>query len=331
MKVRSLLRFVVRHWLELGLSAGLVVTLLGFAGRWHWYPDLYNHLRPQYVVAFALGLLLCLGLRRWKLVGLSSVGLALNVAALWPHAQPAAAPATVVANDSTLEIATINLLRRNQNHAALEALLRERQPDVVVLQEVSPRWAEMLPRLKDLYPHQRLEYHRKGSWGLAILSRGPWHKAGLHKLGENGPKKIGMFAEFAFEGRTVSLLNVHASHPTSAGEIADRRVMHEEIRLWSLQRQQEGHAVIVAGDFNCTPWAWLYKDFLHQTQLVDTSQGRLFEATRHVWLPDRIMIDHVFVSPDWKVGGREVGPDFGSDHRPVFVSLDWDSSSLAAK
>ncbi|WP_256199492.1 endonuclease/exonuclease/phosphatase family protein [Verrucomicrobium spinosum] len=163
------------------------------------------------------------------------------------------------------------------------------------------------------------------------MSRGAWEKVGLHKLGESGPKKLGMVAEFDFKGQPVSLLNVHAPHPTSAAEIADRHVMHEEIRLWSVQRQQEGRAVIVAGDFNCTPWAWLYKDFLYQTHLVDTSQGRLFEATRHVWLPDRIMIDHVFVSSDWKVSGREVGPDFGSDHRPVFVSLDWDSSDLAAK
>ncbi|HSJ03380.1 MAG TPA: endonuclease/exonuclease/phosphatase family protein [Verrucomicrobium sp.] len=315
-----------KHWLTAGIVACLAVTLLGFAGHWHWYPDLYNHLRPQYVVALTVALVFGLCLQRWRSVLACMAGLGLNAAAMVSHAWQPAAAETVVTAPATLEVATINLLRRNRNHGELEQLLRQRQPDVVVFQEVADHWAPVLQGLKDIYPQQRMEYNRKGFWGLAILSRVPWKNADLIRLA-TGATKIGMVTEFEFQGRTVSLLNVHASHPTSEGEIQQRNQVHDAISKWSEEKRLAGNSVVVAGDFNCTPWAVLFQRFIADSGLIDTSRGRVFEATRHVALPDRIMIDHVFVSPDWELVGREVGPDFGSDHRPVFVSLGVPQSS----
>jgi endonuclease/exonuclease/phosphatase (EEP) superfamily protein YafD len=54
---------------------------------------------------------------------------------------------------------------------------------------------------------------------------------------------------------------------------------------------------------------------------LDTSRGVLFGATWSYYLPYRLLIDHAFVSDEWLLRRREVGPALGSDHRPLIVDL----------
>src|SRR5688500_19088930 len=81
-----------RHLLSVLLGvlilATLVVTLAGFAGRWHWYADLFNHLRPQYFMVLTLTLSLSLLAKLWRWVAVSLLGLLLNSLVLAPHAVP---------------------------------------------------------------------------------------------------------------------------------------------------------------------------------------------------------------------------------------------------
>jgi endonuclease/exonuclease/phosphatase (EEP) superfamily protein YafD len=285
-------------------------------------------------VGFLGALALCLVLRSWRWAGAAILGLVLNAVELVPHAFPvpsavAVDPAPLSATPA-LQVATINLLKSNRDHAALLALVRSRDSDVIFFQEVTPAWAAVLTRLRDVYPHQFRQPPATGSFGMAVLSRVPWESAGLVPLVDTPGKSHGLEVRLSFHGQPVSLLGIHAQHPTSAEKIAHLHRMHHGIGQWAQSEEDRGRPVVVAGDFNCTPWATLFKDFVQQSGLVDTSRGRIFEATRHVWLPDRILIDHVFVSPAWSLQHREVGPDFGSDHRPVFVTLRLDPSRPVA-
>ncbi len=309
-----------------GLMIGLVVagalgvSLIGFAGRWYWQADLFSHFRPQYAVVLSVALLLCVATRRRCLGWLSFGGLVLNGIVLAPHA--IATPAHRAAPEGTpvLRLATINVYVANKEQRKVAALLRERLPDIVVVQEAIARWNDTLVSLKDVYPYQRIEFHQRTFFGLAILSRIPWRSDELVKLGTSSDTSA-LAVQFDWQGRKVSLMDFHMYHPTSAEKTAQRRIMQDTMTKWAWERRQAGDAVIMAGDFNCTPWSGLFTSFVENTKLVDTSQGRVFEATRHVEYPDRILIDHVFVSDDWIVTRREVGPDVGSDHRPVFVDL----------
>src|SRR5688500_9026850 len=72
----------------IGMAAsGLLAVVIAFAGDWHWYADLFSHLRPQYCVW--LGMAWCGGMWLRVRVGvlLASAGLVLNAVALAPYAR----------------------------------------------------------------------------------------------------------------------------------------------------------------------------------------------------------------------------------------------------
>jgi endonuclease/exonuclease/phosphatase (EEP) superfamily protein YafD len=79
--------------------------------------------------------------------------------------------------------------------------------------------------------------------------------------------------------------------------------------------------VILAGDFNATPWSDSFQQLVAQTGLRNVHQGALFEATWSAALPQRLLIDHVLLSPEWDLAAKTIGPDIGSDHRAVIVDL----------
>ena len=78
-------------------------------------------------------------------------------------------------------------------------------------------------------------------------------------------------------------------------------------------------APLVVGDFNATPWSNAFagpssRGWRRATGLAPTWPV----AWRGVM---GIPIDHVLASSAWRVGGARVGPDIGSDHRPVMARL----------
>ena len=78
--------------------------------------------------------------------------------------------------------------------------------------------------------------------------------------------------------------------------------------------------VILLGDFNTTPWSPAYRKLVADTELGSASGGRI--ATWPVWMaPLRVPIDHILVRGPVTVLEAERGPDLGSDHFPVLVTL----------
>jgi len=78
--------------------------------------------------------------------------------------------------------------------------------------------------------------------------------------------------------------------------------------------------VIVAGDFNLTPWSYLFKKFKRQSNLNPVT------GKHPTWPANRVNlaqfpIDHIFVSSGIKARSVSAGPRVGSDHLPVYGIL----------
>ena len=82
---------------------------------------------------------------------------------------------------------------------------------------------------------------------------------------------------------------------------------------------------LLLGDLNATSWSPHFTDLVRDCRLRDARQGfgvqptwpRFSGIARLLQIP----IDHTLVSDDVEVVARRVGPDLGSDHRPVEIEL----------
>lgn len=308
--------------LWLGVKAAtfalVLFTILGFAGPLHWWVDLFAQFRAQYVLILA-GLALLLVLRRhWRAGGIAALAIVANLAVLLPHAETSLVQQPVEKRAPTVRCVSLNVLQGNKKYEEVERFLREMKPDVAVFQEVSPPWTDVLRGMADLYPHQFLR-GRKDSKGMALLSRQPVKRLVFEELPGHAP--IGAVIGEIQGEVPFTILGIHSHKPTSASGAESQRVYFDWLAEKCRAENAHGRPVVLMGDFNSAPWSTAFRQFIARTHLLDTSRGVLFGATWSVNLPQRLMIDHAFVSPEWRVLERRVGPDVGSDHRPLIVDL----------
>lgn len=303
-------------WARLTTLA-LLPMLAGYAGDWHWLLDLCAHFRWQYAIVFALGLVPAVLLRKRGLLALLVAGSLLNgwslVSANGPLPVPLSTPAATSAPSWKLLVVNVHV-GLVDTHPLLD-LIEQESPDVIGIIELSPAVDQTLRVLDVRYPTHRSQ-PRDDPFGIGLWTRQP---ASAIEILSTPP--LGFPSLLLRWGGAVpsSLWLVHPFPPISA-----------EAALW--RDQQLAHIAsqigrdaqaLVAGDFNATPWSAAYRSFRRSTDLQDSSAATLpwptwfggSAATSILALP----IDHVLHGARWRVVERRIGPDIGSDHRPLIV------------
>jgi endonuclease/exonuclease/phosphatase (EEP) superfamily protein YafD len=80
--------------------------------------------------------------------------------------------------------------------------------------------------------------------------------------------------------------------------------------------------VILVGDLNTTPWSPAFKDLLQVTGLQNSMKGFGIQPSWPSFIPPLwIPLDHLLHSPDLSIQTRKAGPDIGSDHFPLEVTI----------
>jgi len=297
----------------------LLSTAISFAGSWHWYADLFAHFRVQYLLGFAVGSILLFCRRMWTTGVFALLGFGVNGVAILPQLSTTPAHQAAPASAPKLRCVSFNLLQGNERFDAVEQFVRQCDADVLVFQEVTPELGEILKRTVDIYPTQRIG-GRKDSKGYALLTRLPAANLRFEPL--PGQKQIGAIAaEIETPAGIFTIFGIHSHKPTSAKGAISQRAYFDWLAKRSHEIRADGRPFIMMGDFNATPWSVPFQAFASQSELLDTSRGVVFGATWSFYLPQRLTIDHGFVSPEWRLLRREVGPALGSDHRPLILDL----------
>jgi endonuclease/exonuclease/phosphatase (EEP) superfamily protein YafD len=300
--LQALLRLVTAAGIALGFGA----TAAGMLAPWIPYLELVNHFRPFLLVAAAAlaGLAFLVGQRFLRLAsaGFLALTLVLFLAPLATLAHRADGDA------ASLRIVTLNLWVRNTNVDAVAQFLRAERADVVLLQEADRSNRALAQAVRDVYPHV---YCPDRTCSLALLSREPWAEAGKADVFSRRP--LAVWARFDRAGHTVEVMGVHVAYPYHP-EAQQRHV------TWLIEQAgTRPHPLIIAGDFNLSPFSWKLNRLLFAGALRrHVTWSFSWPAQR--WLPF-VLLDNVLSTPDFATVSARTGPRLGSDHLPVIVDL----------
>ena len=299
------------HFADVALAGLCLAAAATFAGNLFWILDLASHFQVYYFWAAAA---LCLGnllLRRKRSALVAAALLGISGYHLVPYYLPRS---QVAEQGESHKLMLLNLHLTNQKTAAVMAEIAAHDPDILVLQEVTPRWREELGALPARFKHS-FDLPEEGAFGIWAMS-----KFELVDLDVQRRHEIAfLHVRYKVGSRPLEIVALHPLPPVggAASKIRNTILAHA-----SVYAAGEGSRIAV-GDFNCSPWSPQFRSFLKTSGLRDSALGRGAQGT---WLRNLLLgipIDHVLVSPDIEVIDRVVGRDVGSDHRPVVVTFQF--------
>ncbi len=274
--------------------------------------QLFTHFRLQYFIAAALLVVAFIMLRERRYAVLLFATAFINGA----HVLPWYLDEPYATDGRELKLLQANVLFSNTEFDRFFALLDSEQPDVVVLHEVSPAWAEELRRLEGTYPHRVVEA-REGSFGIAVLARYPMTATATVASEPLGFPTV--VTTLAPGGRQLQIVATHPMIPVGARNFGSRNT--QLATVGDLLRRYSGPRVL-AGDLNTSMWDLNYKALEARTGLRNVRRGFGVAPSWPTFLPfAMIPIDHVLVSGDVGVSDVRTGPRIGSDHLPLLVTL----------
>lgn len=321
------------------LWLGLLAFIRFANGPRLWWLDLLDTFALYAFAPFA-GVLLAAAIFRSRALGLLAAGAGLLFlvefgSALLPRTPP------TEASGPHLKVLTYNVRSPNSDPEPLLEVVRAERPDVIVLQELTTRYAERLrARVGDEYPYFMVAGIETANDGGGVYSRLPILAHEAFRLTDEG--NVHQRLRLRTEAGEVWLVNVHLLSP----QLERRRVrgrlpmlpldFHDALRdeeldrLVAVVRTLDGPFVL-AGDFNMAagsrpsrqlPGSW--RDAFRE---AGEGFGHTFPAGMTVLrgkLPisfPLVRIDYVITSAELVPRSARVPRISGSDHLPVVVDL----------
>jgi endonuclease/exonuclease/phosphatase (EEP) superfamily protein YafD len=313
------------HALALVLAfGGFALGILAWGGVFSVKLDSLTHLAPFGLVGCIAAALI------WRAGGRTSSRtgwrLALAGALAWgllmaPEILAAALAKTSKPGRETLKIVQFNVWGTDAGNAGKLAWLRKQDPDVIVLEEVAPSGVPLLGDLAAVYPNKLTCEKRPYPCGVVILSKRPSLDEG-HFSGTGPDQPNTTWGRFQGALGPYVVAATHLDWPTPDG--------HQQREIATLAgelRGFEARNLVLAGDFNSTPWSFSLRRMDRLSGLTRRTRSlptwpthRFTRLNLYAPLP-AFPIDQVYAGSDWRTVKVERGPDLGSDHYPVVVTL----------
>jgi endonuclease/exonuclease/phosphatase (EEP) superfamily protein YafD len=310
-------------WAPDGLALALAAVCLaaaaaGQAGRFNARLDVLNHFAPFWLagslVALAYAFIFASPAFRWPLAGLGAFGAVCALALILPELTRPIPQLADRAAGREITLIQFNVWDENPDVAATVDWVNAQKPDIVVMQEVRGPIRDALIQRGFLY------------------SRGLAHTAIFTRLTPMGRpfmvpprawKQLPDFARATFPdpGGDFSVIAVHLVWPTNRIQAPTRAALLELLDRYPHDR------LIVAGDFNLTPWSFALQGIDRRLGLQRWDRAlfswpaRLSPHSHWSWFAPILPIDHIYAGRDWRVVSLARGPRLGSDHYPLVVRL----------
>lgn len=282
----------------------------------YWLADIFSHFKLQYIILLLFVLLpasfFLIKRRIFPIILIFSL-LVLNSSFIFPlYLQGSNFTET---SEGSLSILSMNLLASNTNYTEALELIQEKDPDILVLLELSPEWENQLKDLNAQFPFRQL-YPQMDNFGIGILSKIPMVSS-VTDFGKNFPPSI--LGKLEFNGHPVFILATHPVPPVSQDMFNFRNDQLEEIVKFSKLQNEK---LIVVGDLNTSSYSKHFHELLEHGDFQDSRKGFGIAST---WPTDfhilRTTLDHFLLKGEMKVLKRTTEKSIGSDHLPVFLEV----------
>lgn len=303
----------VKILVVLGVGGGAFLTALGLFANWFSFLDLINDGLPFLFTGCLLLVAVALVIRGRFLIAAAALLAVVNGAVLVGALQEAA-PAAAPGSARFMRVATFNLSSQNDRMEDVAAFLAASDADVIVLEETtSAHLAELRQALNSRYPHIL------GEWSIVILSKHPIVAHGRSDPPGYPPwvSPMARWARIEVKGVAVEIVGVHLTRPFyPAGQDQDYAALTAFVRSRDLP-------LVVAGDFNATPWTVKFADLIRTTELAphNTLYPTWPTELLHIPVLPLFPTDNIATSREFTALGAEAGPRLGSDHRPFIADI----------
>ena len=332
---RALLKWVAAALVIVGcgitLSVWLIIKLTG--DSWHWGTLLLFSPRWLGLIPWAAVIPLLGFSRPWQrwiwvttgvIGGISLMGFNLPVPT-WP--QPSIPHVRVI---------TCNVQKDEITLPEIESLIVEVGADIVFLQEFNS--AEQMK-----WPKGWVSFSEGGQ---CIGSRFPINRTAVCQKDPtaDGSRITGLLATLQLEERSLNVASIHLSTPRMGlGDLLGEDGISLEGSFERLKKETDSRSAesewtrlacdrfgamdLIAGDFNMpVDSRILTRDWSsYRDAFVSAGWGLGYTKYENYrgWQV-RARIDHILISPELSTRWCRVGPDVGSDHRPVLAEIELD-------
>ncbi|EYD76699.1 hypothetical protein Rumeso_01657 [Rubellimicrobium mesophilum DSM 19309] len=300
------------------------VTVLPLSGTHHWWVRMWDFPRVQIAIGQAVAAGLAFGFLGgwplWAVLVPTVAGLGLQ---LWrirpftPLARREMRFAAARGDGHEVTLLASNVLMENGRHDLVRDLIREADPDVVLLMETDRTWLEGVRPALERYPTV-LRLPKDDYYGLIFATRLEVVRAEVVYLTPDETPSV--FAALRTpSGRLFHFVGLHPQPPVPSVDTEERDA---QILYAARFARRTDVPLVTMGDFNDAAWSHSSRLFKHYGRYLDPRRGRGLYASFSATNPlIRCPIDQLFVTEDVAVVDFRLGPKVGSDHFPVIACI----------
>lgn len=210
-----------------------------------------------------------------------------------------------------LKVIFLNKLIFNTNYGEIDRKVRNINPDILGMAEISETDIKGIPVLKE-YPYAFIKQTPNNA-PIALFSKY------MFSVNNSIISPYTLSSKMYIYGNEYYVFVTHPIAPISFNTISQR---NSDIKEFSIYLNSlENARVIVLGDFNITPWSPFYIKYISRLKnMKNAAKGTGLYTTYHQD-PFRVLIDHIFVSNEFKVEYFNVEFIEGSDHKLIWTKL----------
>lgn len=280
-------------------------VFLSLLGKFHWFFSAFEHFRLIYFFTLLVTTIVFLFSRKINAFFISFLVFLLNFYFLRiGHYNLSSAK-----DHNGTKLFVHNIYFANDQYYKYFPEVLKSDPDIVAFIEVTESNINPLKKVLSQFPYNYISPNNDGL-GYAVFSK---DKIELEdEFIENGAKYL-----VRFKIKDIDLSLVHFSTPLS---FADWETQKRTLEYVNNSFSNINSNWVLAGDFNLTPWSYLYSTILSNKDQVYRSANFITNGSWPWFLPDfiKLPIDHFFSNRNFSF---KYGPTFGSDHRSMFVQF----------